>query len=110
MAQSEYLYMLRLVRPELLSEGPTEAEAVVRERHVDYVAGLQAGGELILAGRVHTEPERSFGIVIFRAADEDAARVVMQTDPAVSEGLMTAELYRFPVAFAGKFTQESHPV
>ena len=62
---------------------------------------------LILAGRVHAEPERSFGIVIFRADDEAAAQAMMQADPAVNEGLMTAELYEFPLAFAGEFTAES---
>jgi uncharacterized protein YciI len=104
MAQNEYLYMLKLVRPALLSEGPTPAEAAIRERHVAYVQGLQSSGVLILAGRVQTEPEQSFGLVIFRAADETAARQVMAADPAVGGGLMTAELFGFPLAFAGSFT------
>jgi uncharacterized protein YciI len=104
MADSEFLYILRLVRPALLEQGPTEQEAATRQRHVEYVAGLEQSGELILAGRVHTEPDRSFGLVIFRAADMDAARAVMEGDPAVSEGLMTAELFEFPVAFAGRFS------
>jgi len=104
MAQNEYLYMLRLVRPALLSEGPTPAEAAIRDRHVRYVEGLKTSGALILAGRVRTEPERSFGLVIFRAADATEARLVMEADPAVGDGLMTAELFEFPVAFAGSFT------
>jgi len=104
MAQNEYLYLLRLVRPALLSEGPTPAEAEIRDRHVRYVRSLKLSGVLILAGRAHTAPEQSFGLVIFRAVDKAAARAVMQADPAVSEGLMTVELFEFPLAFAGSFT------
>jgi uncharacterized protein YciI len=107
MAQGEYLYMLRVTRPGVLSEGPTEAEAAARERHFDYVRGLKEAGALILAGRTQAEPERSVGLVIFRADDAEAARAIMEADPAVAEGIMTAELFGFPVAFAGDFTDNS---
>jgi len=109
MPQNEYLYRVVLVRPAMLSEGPTPEEAAIRERHVAYVGGLQESGDLILAGRVRAEPERTFGLVIFRADDEAAARVIMESDPAVSEGLMTAELFEFPLAFAGSLTAEEQP-
>jgi uncharacterized protein YciI len=105
MEMKEYLYLLRLKRPALLSEGPTAEEAASRQRHVDYVKGLQENGTLILAGRAHTEPERSFGLVVFRALDDSAAQAIMQSDPAVVEGLMTAELFEFPVVFAGRFSE-----
>ena len=107
MAQGEYLYMLRVTRPGMLSEGPTEAEAAARERHFEYVRGLKEAGALILAGRTLAEPEQSVGLVIFRADDAAQAQAIMEADPAVAEGIMTAELFEFPVAFAGEFTHDS---
>ena len=44
--------------------------------------------------------EGTFGITIFEAPDEVTARAVMQTDPAVSAGVMSAELYPYAVAAA----------
>jgi len=104
MAQNEYIYLLKFNRPALLVEGPTEEEAAIRQRHLDYVKGLKDDGSLILAGRTQTAPEYSVGLVIFRAKDEAAAQRIVQSDPAVALGLMTAELYPFPVIVAGQLS------
>ena len=46
----------------------------------------------------HWEPgDKTFGIAIFEAKDEAAARVFMESDPAVVAGLMSAELHPFAV-------------
>jgi len=105
MPDNEYIYMLRLNRPEMLTEGPTEEEAAIRSRHVDYIQGLLDQVVLVLAGRTQTGDGSSRGLVIFRAEDAAAAQRVMQADPAVAEGLMTAELFPFPVVFEGSFTR-----
>jgi uncharacterized protein len=55
-------------------------------------------GQLILAGRTSEPGDKTFGIAIFEAADEEAARKYMLEDPAVAGGLMTAELHPFAVA------------
>jgi uncharacterized protein YciI len=57
---------------------------------------------LILAGRTSESGDKTFGISIFEAPDEDAARKFMQEDPAVAGGLMTAELHPFAVALQRK--------
>ena len=44
--------------------------------------------------------EGTFGITIFEAPDEAGARAVMQTDPAVAAGVMSATLYPYAVAVA----------
>ena len=53
---------------------------------------------MVLAGRTLNTDERSFGIVIFRADSEEAARRVMDQDPAVRNRVMRAELYPYRIA------------
>ena len=54
-------------------------------------------------GYMRIQPgQEKFGIAIFEAPDEDAARKFMQEDPAVAGGLMTAELHPFAVALQRK--------
>ena len=59
-------------------------------------------GELILAGGTSEPGDKTFGIAIFEAKDEAAARAFMESDPAVVAGLMTAELRPFTVALERK--------
>ncbi|MCZ7543954.1 MAG: hypothetical protein M5R40_10645 [Anaerolineae bacterium] len=40
----------------------------------------------------------AFGVVIFEAASEAAARAYMESDPAVKNGVMTAELHPMRVS------------
>jgi uncharacterized protein YciI len=53
---------------------------------------------VLLAGRTSTTNTGSFGIIVFSAADDTAARAIMENDPAVKEGVFKAELYPFRVA------------
>jgi len=57
---------------------------------------------MVLAGRTLNTDERSFGIVIFRADSEEAARRVMEQDPAVRNRVMRAELYPYRIALMAK--------
>lgn len=96
--EAEFLYVLRPVRIGMVSDGPTAAEGVVLHSHFAYLECLTAAGVVTLAGRTLTQDPHTFGIVVFRAASEEGAREVMENDPAVREGVMTAELYPFRVA------------
>jgi hypothetical protein len=42
--------------------------------------------------------ESAFGICIFEAGDESAARMIMEADPAVRLGVMRADLYPYKIA------------
>jgi uncharacterized protein YciI len=42
------------------------------------------------------------GLTVFHAESEDTARQIMDSDPAVQKGLMTATLYPFKVILRGK--------
>ena len=59
-------------------------------------------GQLILAGRTNEPGDKTFGIAIFTAKDEESARKFMQEDPAVVAGIMTAELHPFMLALERK--------
>ena len=94
----EYLYRIRPARPEMLSEGPTKEEAAIISEHFRHLEVLTREGVVLLAGRTLTTDESSFGIVVFRAEDEEEALRILAGDPAVKRGVMGAELFPFRVA------------
>ena len=59
-------------------------------------------GQVVLAGRSNEPLEKTFGLVIFEAENEEASRVFTSTDPAVEGGLMTATLHPYSVALQRK--------
>jgi len=100
--QKQFIYVLRLA-PRLHADSAwTKEDKAVLERHFVRFQEAIKSGQLILAGRTSEPGDKTFGIAIFEATDEDAARKFMQDDPAVSGGLMTAELHPFAVALERK--------
>lgn len=95
---SRFLYRITPTRPDMLVTGPTEQEADIVAEHFGYLRELVDAGTVLLAGRTLTEDEQAFGIVVFAAGSVEAARRRMQDDPAVSRGVMRAELFPFRVA------------
>ena len=94
----QFIYRIHLTRADMLSAGPTEREAQVVGEHFEYLKGLTAAGQVHMAGRTMTTDERTFGIVVFSAQSEAAARELVAHDPAVHHGVMRAELWPFHVA------------
>lgn len=98
----QFIYVLRLV-PRPYSDGAwTREDEAVLERHLTRFKEAIKTGQLILAGRTPEPQNKTFGIAIFEATDEAAARAFMESDPAVTAGLMTAELHPFAVALQRK--------
>jgi uncharacterized protein YciI len=98
----QFIYVLRLV-PRLHSDSAwTKEDEAVLSRHFVRFKRATETGELILAGRTTEPGDKTFGIAIFEAKDEAAARKFMESDPAVAAGLMTAELHPFAVALQRK--------
>jgi uncharacterized protein len=96
--QQQFIYVLRLV-PRLHSDSAwTKEDNMAISRHFVRFQHAIESGELILAGRTKEPGDKTFGIAIFEAKDEAAARAFMESDPAVVAGLMTAELHPFAVA------------
>jgi len=86
----------------MLRTGPTDAEQAVVAEHLAYLLDLDAKGVIILVGRTLTTGNDTMGLAIFRAESEDDARRIMNGDPAVRKGVMTATLYPFKVVLQGK--------
>lgn len=98
----QFIYVLRLVPRLYMDSAWTKEDSAVLQRHFVRFQEAAESGQLILAGRTSEPGDKTFGIAIFEAADEDAARKFMQEDPAVAGGLMTADLHPFAVALQRK--------
>ncbi len=96
--RQQFLYKIQPTRPEMLSEGATEAESAITGQHFNYLKNLTERGVVILAGRTLNTDESSFGIIIFEAESEEAAQAIVDNDPGVNQGVMRAELYPYRVA------------
>lgn len=94
-----FIYVLRLRRLEMLRSGPTAEETRTLGAHSNYLKDLTAKGVVVLAGRTLNNDETTFGIVVVKAANEAAARAVMENDPFVRDGVARGELLPFHLAF-----------
>ncbi len=98
----QYVYVLR-VAPALHDQAkwtPADNDAV--SRHFARLAAATKAGQVIFAGRT-TEPlDTTFGLVVFEAASEAAARQFMEADPAVVAGVMSATLHPYALALQRK--------
>ncbi len=95
---AHFIYLLRLVPRLHHDDAWTDADRAIIGRHFAHLQSAAAAGQVILAGRTVREGDQTFGLVVFTSADESAARAFLLTDPAVAEGVMTAELHPFRVA------------
>jgi len=100
--RSHYLYVLR-VAPRLHDQKAwTDADNAAVGRHFARLKQGVEAGQVILAGRTNEPLDKTFGLVIFEADDEAAARAFMEADPAVVSGQMTATLHPYAVALLRK--------
>ena len=94
----QFLYQVRPTRPAMLTGGLTERETQVVGEHFAYLKHLVETGVALMAGRTTETGERTFGIVVFEAGSEAEARRIVEDDPAVKNGVMSAELFPYRVA------------
>jgi uncharacterized protein YciI len=94
----EWLYILKVTRLEMLTEGSTEEEDRIVGEHFQHLKRLLDEGITILMGRTANNDEDTMGLVVFRAENEAEARRIMERDPAISNGVMSATLYPYRVA------------
>lgn len=93
----QFSYLLHPLRLGMLQEGPADWEDAILGDHFRYLENLVVEGVVLMAGRTLTTDARTFGIVVFRAPTAERAEAVMQGDPAVKQGIMSAELFPFRV-------------
>ena len=98
----QYLYVLR-VAPALHDQARwTQADNDAVSRHFARLAEAVKTGQVIFAGKT-TEPlDTTFGLVVFEAESEAAARRFMESDPAVVAGVMSATLHPYALALQRK--------
>lgn len=97
-----FLIVLRLV-PRLHDEKSwTDADKAVVGQHFKRLQAAVATGQVLLAGRTEEPLEKTFGLVVFSAADEAAAREFMLGDPCIAQGVMTGTLHPYGLALRAK--------
>ncbi len=90
MAQ-EYIYLFKPTRENFL-QTITPEEMMVMGQHMEYTQRLFAEGTIIQAGACL---DASYGIVIFKADSEEAARAIYEADPAVKAGIVHSEFHAY---------------
>jgi uncharacterized protein YciI len=104
MEKLQFIYVLKLI-PRLLDQASwTEAEKKLVQVHFERLQALQKEGKVILAGRTLNMDPTGFGIVILEVGSEEEARQLMEQDPTVQEGMMTAQLFPYRVAVLRSIT------
>jgi uncharacterized protein YciI len=91
-----WLVLLRPVRDEMPFE-PTEEETRIVGEHYAYLQALRADGRLVLAGP-SALPGDTVGLGIFDQDDRADVEAIVAQDPAVTSGIMTAEVRPFRIA------------
>ena len=85
-----WLLFLRATRAEMPFE-PTEEEERIVGEHFAYLSTLRDEGKLLLAGPSPV-PEDTIGIAIFEVDEEAEVQAIVAADPAIVNGIMTAEI------------------
>ena len=98
----QWLLILRPVRAEMLTNGPTPEEVRMITEHFSYWQRLVQEGVAFLVGRTQTTDPGTIGLAIFRAEDEEAAALIAQHDPAVAGGVFSFEVRPYAIALLGE--------
>ncbi len=98
----EWLYVLKVTRLEMLTEGATEEEDRVVSDHYNHLKKNLEEDVVVLMGRTTNNDEDTIGLVIFRAESEAEAETIMESDPAIREGVMSAKLFPYRIALMAK--------
>jgi uncharacterized protein len=94
----QFLYKLKLIPELLVEENWTDRENNMVYEHFKVLQGLLKENKLIMAGKTDNLDATTFGLVILQVDNEETARTIMENDPTVKGGIMTAELYPYSVA------------
>ena len=100
-----YIVVLRPTRVGMLLDGPSPEEAEAVGGHFAYYSTLVKEGQMLLAGRSSGDAEKVFGIGIFHADSLADALAIVDRDPAIANGVMTAEVQPYQVAL---FSENPH--
>ncbi|MDQ3927920.1 MAG: YciI family protein [Chloroflexota bacterium] len=91
---AEYIYMIKATRAGFATE-PMAEEMEAMGKHFLYLKKLVEEKKAFMAGPCL---DAAFGIVIYEADSEEEARRIMENDPSVIAGVMSAEMHEFRVS------------
>lgn len=94
----QFIYVLKLA-PRLHDDNAwTDEDKKTVGIHFAHLKAATAERKVVLAGRTLEPGNKTFGLVIFEAVDEDTARKFMNSDPAVIAKVMSATLHPYQIA------------
>jgi uncharacterized protein YciI len=94
----DFIYKLILIDRLFKEDNWTDEDEAIVGRHYNHLVSLKEKGKLVLAGKTSGLDKDTYGIVIFQADNLDDAKVIMENDPAIKEGIMTGHLQGYDVA------------
>ena len=97
----QWLFVVRPVRPEMLTSGLTSEELDSVRKHFGYWQELTTQEVALVVGRTQTTGPETMGIAIFRAETEAEAQTIASNDPAVIDGVFDMQLLPYAVAILG---------
>jgi len=97
---ADYIYLMHPLRHEFF-DSPTPQEDAMMEAHFEYLKQATEDGMVVLAGPCL---DGTFGVVVFRAENDLAARTFMLNDPAVKSNVMIAEIHPMKISLMNSFT------
>jgi uncharacterized protein YciI len=97
----QWIYILQLQPKYTQQENWTDETNRIVGEHFNYLKSLFEQGVVKFVGKTEYGIEHldNRGISIFEAADEAAANAIMQNDPCVINGVMTAMVHPFRIVF-----------
>lgn len=104
MKQWNHLIILRPTRAEMLTVGPTEDEMRIVSEHFQYYKRLVEEGQALIVGRTQENTAETLGLAIVHAPDLESAIELAYADPAVTHGVMKAEVRPYSIALFGTST------
>ena len=94
----QFICVLRLVSRLYDEHAWSKEDDDAFDQHFSRLKEATDRGQVICVGRTAEPLDKTFGIVVFEAKDQEAAADFMNNDPTVVAGLVTMELHPFTLA------------
>lgn len=86
-------YILVILKTGPVTDTPPALRDSLFRGHMSNMGVMVENKQLVVAGPIGRNTDQFRGIFILNMSDLDAARELLQTDPAINGGLLAADLY-----------------
>lgn len=99
----QFIYILQLLPHYRVSANWTTETNIILSEHWNYLVGLNAKGMIKLVARTdyNIDNDENRGICVFEAENIEQATEIMNNDPCVLKGVMTAKVHPLRVVIYG---------